>query len=543
MANVDVEQFDYVIIGAGAAGSIIAARLSEQENVTVCVLESGPSDLRPYVHVPAGFIKALSQEAVTWQFHTEPTEHTGGRAIHTTQGRVVGGSGSINGMIYNRGLPSDYDHWAQMGNRGWGYDDILPYFMKTENRIGAGDEDVRGRGDGIPVTDIDWLHPVSDAFVKAAQDAGLPLNADYNDGNQEGVGYFQRTINKGLRVSSAAAFLRPALKRSNLKLITSATVTRLLFEGTRAVGVAYRRPKSDVVYEVRALREVIVCSGTVNTARLLQISGIGPKKVLDDIGVECVQELAGVGENLRDHYAARVVMRAKSDIVTLNEMVKGPRLALQIAKWVLRRPNILSQVPSQVYMFCKSQEGLDFPDLQCVFTPGSYKEGKHYILDDYPGVTAGAWQHRPRSKGYVRAVSRDVSVAPVIQPNYLDDAYDRDVMVAGMKFVRKVLQMPRLSEYLEGETVPGPGVVSDDEMLQFCKENGSTSFHLVGTARMGPASDKTAVVDDHLRVYGIQGLRVADASIMPNIPSANTYAASMMIGEKAADLIKETTSA
>ena len=539
MAMGDVEQFDYVIVGAGAAGSIIAARLSEQENVTVCVLESGPSDLWPYVHMPAGFIKTLSQDAVTWQFKTEPTEHTGGRSIPTTQGRVVGGSGSINGMIYNRGLPSDYDHWAQNGNRGWGYDDVLPYFMKTENRIGAGDKDIRGQGEGVPVTDIDWFHPVSDTFIKAAQDAGLPLNADYNDGNQEGVGYFQRTINKGLRVSSAVAFLRPALKRSNLNLITSATVTRLLFDGTRAIGVEYRRPKSNVAYEIHARREVIVCSGTVNTARLLQISGIGPKKILDDIGVECVQELAGVGENLRDHYAARVVMRAKRNVVTLNEMVKGPRLALQIAKWVLRRPNILSQVPSQVFMFRKSQEGLDFPDMQCVFTPGSYKEGKHYVLDDYPGVTAGAWQHRPRSKGYVRAVSRDVNVAPVVQPNYLADPYDGDVMVSGMQFVRKVLQMPRLAEYLEGETVPGPGVVSDDEMLQFCKENGSTSYHLVGTARMGPATDKTAVVDDHLRVYGIQGLRVADASIMPNIPSANTYAASMMIGEKAADLIKQ----
>lgn len=536
----DVEHFDYVIVGAGAAGSIVAARLSEQQNVSVCVLESGPSDIRPYVYMPAGFVKAFKQDAVTWQFHTEPTDNTGGREIHTTQGRLVGGSGSINGMIYNRGIPSDFNQWAQMGNRGWGYEDILPYFMKTESRIGEGDETVRGRGAGIPVTNMDWFHPVSEEFIKAAQDTGLPLNPDYNNGHQEGVGYFQRTIKNGLRVSSAAAFLRPAMKQSNLKLITSATVTSIIFEGVRAKGIRYRRGKSGEEIEIHARREVILSSGTVNTARLLQVSGIGPKKLLDDIGVACVHELGGVGENLRDHYAARIVMRAKPGVVTLNEMSRGPRLLGEIAKWLLRRPTILAQVPSQVFMFTKSQEALDFADMQCVFTPGSYKEGKHYMLDHYPGVTAGAWQHCPRSSGFVRATSRDVNVDPVIQPNYLDDPYDQSVMVAGMQFVRKVLHMPRMAKYLERETFPGPDVVSDDEMLQFCKENGSTSYHLVGTARMGPTTDKTAVVDDQLRVYGIQGLRVADASIMPMIPSANTYATSMMIGEKASDLIKQT---
>ncbi|PCI54702.1 MAG: choline dehydrogenase [Alphaproteobacteria bacterium] len=539
MGKVNLEEFDYVIIGAGSAGSIVVSRLAEQENVTVCVLEAGPSDLRPYIYIPAGFVKTLKQEKITWQFKTEPTEHTGGRSIDTTQGRVVGGSGSINGMVYNRGLPSDFDRWAEMGNQGWGYNDILKYFIKSENRIGNGIDGIRGRGKGIPVTDMDWFHPVSEEFIKAAQDAGMPLNPDYNSGQQEGVGYFQRTIKNGLRVSSAAAFLRPALKKSNVKLITSATATSLVFDGKRVVGVQYIRGRQNKTHEIRARREVILCSGTVNTARLLQVSGIGPKSLLDNIGVPCVHELSGVGENLADHYSARIVMRAKRGVVTLNEMAKGPRLAIQMMKWVLQRPNILSHAPSQVYMFCKSQKDLELPDLQCVFTPGSYKEGEHYMLDDYPGVTGGAWQHRPKSTGYVRAISRHISDAPLIQPNYLKDPTDQAVMVAGMQFVRKILHMPRLKEYLDLETVPGSDVFTDDEMLQFCEENGSTGYHLVGTARMGPASDKTAVVDDKLCVYGIQGLRVADASIMPTIPSANTYASSLMIGEKAADLIKE----
>lgn len=539
MTNNNIDTYDYVVIGAGAAGSIIAARLTENPGTTVCVLEAGPSDLRPYVYVPAGFVKTLKQDAITWQFKTEPTEHTGNRPIEATQGRVVGGSGSVNGMVYNRGLPSDFDQWAQFGNRGWGYEDVLPYFSKSEERMGFGADKVRGRNkSGIPTTDMDWFHPVSEEFIKAAQDAGLPLNADYNDGEQEGVGYFQRTIKNGLRKSSAAAFLKPALKRSNLKLIKSATVTKLQFEGTRVIGAQYICSASDKTKEIRARREVIVSAGTINTARLLQVSGLGPVDLLKDLGVSLVKDLPGVGENLVDHYSARMVMRARPEVVTLNELSKGPRLLWEIAKWAMQRPNILSHAPSQVYMFTRSKPEIDLPDLQCVFTPGSYKEDEHYMLDDYPGVTAGAWQHRPLSKGFVRATSTEISQDPIIQPNYLDHVVDQETMVAGMQFIRTILHHPLLSKFLENETVPGGDVVTDDEMLQFCKEHGSTGYHLVGTAKMGPATDKMAVVDDQLRVHGIQGLRIADASIMPTIPSANTYASSMMIGEKAADLIR-----
>ena len=538
-----IETFDYVIVGAGTAGSIVAARLVEDPSVSVCIVEAGPSDLRPYVYLPAGFTKTLTQDAVTWQFKTEPTENTGGRRISTTQGRVVGGSGSINGLMYNRGQSQDYDHWAQLGNRGWGYQDVLPYFMRSENRIGEADDSVRGRSGPLPVTDMDWFHPVSEAFIATAMKNGLPRNPDYNSGEQEGVGYFQRYIKNGFRVSTASAFLRPAMRKRNVKLITNARVTQITIEAGAATGIRYVSSRGADEIAVHATREVVLCAGTVNTARLLQISGIGPSDLLRGLGVDVIRELRGVGQNLIDHYSARAVMRAKPHVVTLNEFARGPRLVNQVLRWLVGRPNVLSLSPSQVFMFMKSDRSLELPDLQCVFTPGSYKEGKHYVLDTYPGVTAGAWQHRPLSRGYVKALSKDVFVDPVIQPNYLAHATDQQVLVEGMQLIRALLHSPDLRDYLEEETVPGERVKSNEDMLEFVKKNGSTGYHLVGTARMGKFDDKLSVVDDQLKVHGINSLRIADASIMPMIPSANTYAASMMIGEKAADIIKGKLSA
>ena len=326
------ETFDYVIVGAGAAGSIVAARLAEDPSVSVCVLEAGPSDRRPYVHIPAGFTRTLTQEAITWPFKTEPTANTGGRAIATTQGRVVGGSGSINGMIYVRGQPADFDNWAQLGNRGWGYKDVLPYFMRSERRVGPGDARIHGRSGAIPVSDMDWHHPISEAFIAAAVNAGLPRNPDYNAGGQEGVGYFQRTIDRGFRISSAEGFLRPAMKRGNVKLLTNARATAVTLEGMRAMGVRFVRRRGGEETVINARREVIVCAGTVNTARLLQLSGIGPAEVLGRIGVAVRNGLDGVGENLIDHYSARMVMKAKPGNVTLNELARAPRLWWQVAR-------------------------------------------------------------------------------------------------------------------------------------------------------------------------------------------------------------------
>lgn len=530
--------FDYVIIGAGAAGSVLAGRLTEEPGVTVCVLEAGPPDNHPYIHVPAGFIKMLFNPKYTWQFKTEPSEGSGGRPIMTTQGRTLGGSSSINGMVYNRGQPADFDHWAQRGNHGWGFADILPYFKRGERRIGLADERLHGRDGNIPVTDIDWFHPLCEAFMEGAEGIGIPRNADYNNGKQEGVGYFQRAIHNGWRRSAARMFLHPAKARGNLDVRTDARAERILFEGKRAVGVRYVDDRDRTTrHVVRARREVIVSGGTVNTARLLQISGVGPGGLLGEIGVPVVHELRGVGENFRDHYSVRMVARV-ANIRTMNEMSKGLGLVGQIARWAAGKPSILAQTPSLMHWFWKSDDSLDFADLQGVFSPASYKDGFVGLLDDFPGMTCGVWQHRPESIGYVRARSADVFTDPIIQPNYLSDAMDRRVLLAGMRLARRLLQSPALAPYFVHEELPGAAIQSDDELLDFARRYGSTGYHLIGTARMGPATDPSAVVDDQLRVHGMQGLRVVDASIMPNMPSANTYASTMMIAEKASDMIR-----
>jgi len=538
-----MDEFDYVIVGAGAAGSVLANRLTQDPNVTVCLLEAGPKDTNPYIHIPAGFIKTLFDPDVTWQFKTQPTENTAGRPISTTQGRTLGGSSSINGMVYNRGQPADLDNWAQRGNRGWGYEDMLPYYKRTERRIlpagATPDTNKRGQStSGIPVTDMKWIHPLSEAFIAGCIAEGIPRNPDYNSGDQAGVGYFQRAIENGWRVSAARAFLKPIAKRTTLDIRTNARATRILFEGKRATGIAYARTRNGPETQVKARREVILSAGTVNTARLLQISGIGPADLLASLNVPVIHELPGVGANFRDHYAVRLVMRAKPGSPTLNELSRGPRLLSQIAKWATGKPNILDNAPSQVHVFWKSWQGADAPDLQCVFTPGSYAAGKTYILDDYPGVTAGAWPHRPESHGHVHATSTDPWVDPIIQPNYLSDFQDRQVTLGGIRLIRRLLNTPQLAPHVDTETLPGPQVQTDDELLAFARENGTTCYHLIGTAKMGPNTDPGAVVSDRLLVHGMENLRIVDASIMPMMPSANTYATTLMIAERASDFIR-----
>jgi len=536
-ADATAEEFDYVIVGSGAAGSVLAHRLTEDPGTSVCVLEAGPLDRHPFIHVPGGFIKMLFNPDYTWQFTTEPSEGSGGRRIPTTQGRMVGGSSSLNGMVYNRGQRADFDSWAQRGNHGWGYDDILPYFRRTEGRVGRADERFHGREGRLPVTDIDWVHPICEAFIAGAQGLGIPRNPDYNGASQEGVGYFQRAIYKGWRHSAARVFLHPARNRG-VGLRTQARAARILCDGRRAIGVEYidERDRS-TRHQVRARREVIVSAGTANTAKLLQISGIGPVRLLAELGVPVIHALPGVGENFRDHYSVRFVARVKN-IRTMNEMSRGAGLVGQIARWAMGRPSILALSPSLVHWFWKSSPVLDFADLQGVFSPASYKEGFVGLLDDYPGMTCGVWQHRPESVGYVRARSADPFVDPAIQPNYLSHPTDRAVLLGGMKLARALLRTPELAFCFDHESLPGDACASDDALLDFARRYGSTSYHLIGTARMGPATDPTAVVDDALRVHGMEGLRVVDASVMPSMPSANTYASTMMIAEKAADLIR-----
>ncbi len=530
-----MDEFDYIVVGSGSAGGTVAARLSEDPNTTICVLEAGGRDWNPFIHIPAGFMKTLVDPSVNWLYESEASEGTAGRRIHAPRGKTLGGSSSINGNIYSRGQRLDFDGWAQRGNRGWGYSDVLPYFKRSERRIGDGDDTFRGRDGNLIVTDIDYRHPLADDFIKGAIGYGIPLNEDYNGAIQEGISYTQRTIFKGRRVSSARAFLRPALKRSNIELWTKSHATKIVFDGKRAVGIQYSRGGQS--YEIRARREIILSGGAVNSPQLLQLSGVGPAALLKEIGVPVHHDLLGVGENLRDHFVLRIVARIKS-MDTINQRVKGLPLVSETFKYFTGRPSVLGLSPTLVYIFWKSDPALDNGDLQISFTPASYKEGVQSQLDDFPGVTVAPWVQRPESTGHIRVKSANPFEAPAIQPNYFSHETDRRLSLAGMRMARDLMQTPEFAPHVEREELPGPDVNTEDEMLAYYRENATTTFHLMGTCRMGPESDPTAVVDDNLRVRGLEGLRVADASIMPTMPSANTNAATIMIGEKCADYIR-----
>ena len=532
-----MDTFDYVIIGAGSAGSVIAARLSEQPDIRVCVLEAGPSDLHPYIHLPAGFIKTFYNPRLNWCYSMEPSEWTGGRRIFAPRGKTLGGSSSINGHIYNRGQRGDYNTWAQFGNRGWGYADVLPYFRAMENRMGEADSTYRGRSGPLTITDIDWNNPLCEAFIEGAVSIGIPRNPDYNGRVQEGVSYAQRTIFRGRRVSAATAFLRPAMRRPNLEVRTRAHVSALVLEGKRAVGVRYfKGGRGGPSQEVRVRREVILAGGAYNSPQILQLSGIGAPEHLRELGIPVKHALRGVGENLRDHYAPRFSARVKN-ATTINERVRGLNLAKEVLNWAISRRGVLSLSPTLVYCFWRSEPSVANSDLQLTFTPATYKEGVQGQLDDHPGMTTAAWQQRPDSKGYVRIKSNDPFEAPIIQPNYLKEESDRRVLLSGMKLARRLLRTKPLEPYFAFEEFPGPGVQTDDELLDAAKQRGTTTFHPGGSCKMGPSHDPYAVVDDHLRVHGIEGLRVIDASIMPTMLSANLNAATLMIGAKGADMV------
>ncbi|UWU86355.1 GMC family oxidoreductase N-terminal domain-containing protein [Bradyrhizobium yuanmingense] len=532
-----MDRFDYVIVGAGSAGCVLTSRLSEDPNTSVCVLEAGPSDWHPYIHLPAGFIKTFHMKSINWAYQQEPGPWTGGRSIYAPRGKTLGGSSSINGHIYNRGQRMDFDTWAQMGNRGWGYADVLPYFRRLEKRIGEGEEIYRGRDGNLIVTTMNWRDPLCEAFMEGAVSLGIPRNPDYNGKTQEGVSYCQRTINNGLRVSGATAFLKPAMKRPNVHVHTHAHATEIIFEGKRAVGVRYMKGgRGGHAVEVRANKEVILSGGSYNSPQLLQLSGIGSPDLLQQHGI-AVRHALPVGEGLQDHYAPRTVARVK-DIKTINELRRGFSLWIEALKWATQRKGLLSLSPTMVYCFWHSGESAESSDLQLTFTPASYKEGVQGQLEDEPGMTVASWQQRPESRGYVRIRSSDPFAPPVIQTNYLDAELDRRVIVGGMKLARKLLKSAPLSPYYAYEDFPGPNVNTDDEFLHAATERGTTTFHPGCTCRMGPADSTWAVVDDQLRVHGLEGLRVIDASVMPRMISANLNASTMMIADRASDLIR-----
>lgn len=530
-----METFDYVIVGAGSAGSIVAYRLGEA-GFSVLVLEAGPPDSNFYIGVPAGFMKTLFDPKLTWQMAHSPSEGTAGRSIQVVQGKTLGGSSSVNGLIYNRGQAADYDGWAALGNTGWSYSHVLPYFRRSENRAG-GDSRYRGTTGPLPITTPRWPSPISDAFVQAAVNEGVPRNPDYNGENQAGVGPYQSAISKGRRVSTADAFLRPAMRRFKVTVWTRSHVSKILFDGRRATAVAYWQDGDLAERQVQARLGVVVSAGAINTPKLLQLSGIGPADLLTGHGIPVRHHAPGVGENLRDHYSPRLVARARDRKGSMNGRESGLNLGFEISRWLMGMPSILSVSPALVNVFWKSLPQLRDPDYALVFTPASYRRGYIGMLDEFPGVTCGVWAMRPKSQGTVRLASGDFRANPVTQPNYFSHSEDRAVTLAAMKTARRLLQSPAMQPFIAGETFPGPDVQTDEEWLDFARREGNSSNHLVGTARMGPADDTLAVVDRALWVRGTEGLSVIDSSVMPTMPSANTWAASMMIGEKGADML------
>jgi len=531
-------QFDYVIIGAGSAGSVLANRLTEDGTQTVLVLEAGPSDWHPYIHLPAGFIKTFHDRRVNWLYSMEPSEWTAGRRILAPRGKTLGGSSSINGNVFNRGQPMDFDNWAQLGNRGWGFADVLPYFKRLEKRLGPGDDTYRGRDGALTITDMDWHHPLCEAFIEGAVGLGIPRNPDYNGAIQEGVSYVQRTIHRGRRVSAATAFLHPARRRPNLTVLTHAHVTAIVLDGKRATGVCFSHGgRGGVERTVSANREVILAGGAYNSPMLLQLSGIGPPALLSSLGIPVRHPLPGVGENLKDHYAPRFVARVKN-IDTINERSRGLKLVREALRWAIYGDGILALNPTLVYCFWRSEPDVANSDLQLTFTPASYREGVQGELERQPGMTVASWQQRPESRGTVQIRSADPFDPPIIRPNYLSVEADRRVLLAGMKLARRLLATKPLAPYYDREDFPGPQVKTDAELLAAAKQRGTTTFHPAGTCRMGPARDPTAVVDHELRLHGIERLRVVDASIMPSMLSANLNAATLMLADKASDLIR-----
>lgn len=523
---------DIIIVGAGSAGCTLANRLSA-DGSKVVLLEAGPKDWHPMIHIPAGVLHLLYNSSVNWMYATTPEPGTGNRAIHWPRGRVLGGSSSINGMLFVRGNASDYDNWAQMGCTGWSYADCLPHFKSMES-YAPGDDAHRGKNGPLKIEDYRTVLPLTHRFVEAAQEAGFPFTPDLSGAQQEGVGYSQMSRNGRFRGSTAQTFLAQAKGRANLKIETGAMAERLLFDGRRCIGVRFSQRGR--IRELRARREVIVSGGTVNSPHLLQISGVGPGAQLKAAGIDVVHDLAGVGANLSDHYATRVSYRI-NDLLSINEYARGLRLAGEVAKWMITGKGALTFGVSSAQVFARSRDGLASPDIQLLFSPASYDESVFGKLENKPGATCAVSIARPDSRGTIMAVSPDASTRPEIKPNYLSSANDIAVALAGVGHVRRVFASPAMAKHVGHEITPGPGVQSDDELIDFIRGNGITLYHPVGTCKMG--TDPLAVVDPRLRVRGLDGLRVIDASVMPAVTTGNTNAPTIMIAEKGASMVRE----
>jgi choline dehydrogenase len=529
------QEFDYIVVGAGSAGCVLAARLSEDPATRVLLLEAGPPDRSPWIHLPIGYGKTMWSRDLNWCFQTDPDPHMNGRRIYWPRGKTLGGSSSINGLIYIRGQREDYDHWAALGNPGWGYDDVLPYFKRSErNQRGA---DAWHGADGpLAVSDIGAANELIEAFIRGAAELDIAGNDDFNGATQEGAGYYQLTTAKGLRCSTAKAYLVPARKRPNLCVLTGAHTTGIEFDGLRAAGVHYRR--GDAAHRARCRGEVLLCAGAIQSPQLLQLSGIGPPALLHQHGIALRHAAPGVGENLQDHLQLRLIYECTKPITTndaLNSWFGQLRIGLQ---WLLARSGPLAVGINQGGCFMRALPESATPDIQfhAATLSADMAGGK---VHPFSGFTLSVCQLRPTSRGHVRIRSADPLAAPSMLANYLSTALDRRTALAALRAARRIARAPAMQAYVKREVKPGPDVHDDEALLEFARDNGATIFHPSCTCRMGTLTDAMAVVDARLRVHGVQGLRVVDGSAMPALVSGNTNAPIVMMAEKAADMIRE----
>ncbi|MDB5413619.1 MAG: choline dehydrogenase [Rubritepida sp.] len=531
--RVAVDETDVVVVGSGSAGSALAGRLSEDPRIRVTVLEAGSLDRNPWLHIPIGYAKTMYHRTISWNFMTEAEPELNGRSVPWPRGRVFGGSSAINGLIYIRGQPEDYDHWRQLGCTGWGFDDCLPYFKKAE-RQERGADALHGADGPLSVTDLREKGVLPRAFIDAAKELGFPENTDFNGPDQEGAGWYQVTVRNGFRCSAATAYLKPALKRPNLRVITDAHVQRLVIEDGRVTGVVYK--VGDETRTIAAKREVVLSSGAIGSPHIMMLSGLGPAEHLAEMGIEVKRDIPGVGQNLQDHLQSRLMYRA-SQRVTVNERMGFFGMAAMGAQFALNRRGPLSFAAATSGLFARVLPQSATPDVQFHFIPWSadtVKEGLH----KFPGFTVSVCQLRPESRGEIRLASADPSVKPRILANYLTSETDKQCMVEGIKLAKRLADTAALGKYIEASYAPPPGALEDDaSWLKFVRGNSGTIYHPTGTCRMG--EDDRAVVDTQLRVNGVGNLRIADGSIMPTVVSGNTNAGCIMIGERCAEFIKQ----